>query len=221
MSSNERQLTEAESRRNEAFKLKSEELIGRGFVRKDLTITIMKANVVGVLLTLPFMALVVLAYYLRNGDFGINQLFEVEPLQYFIGLAIFFVSYLVLICFHEGIHGLCWGFGAEHGFKDIEFGFIKKNLTPYCTCSSPLSKPRYIFGSLMPMTVLGLGISIVGVFIANPLILCIGLIQILGGAGDILISCMLIFHNTRGKEAVLLDHPTECGLVVFEKGAAE
>jgi len=220
MAGKERALTEAELRRSENFKVKSDDLTSKGFVRKDLTISIAKANFVGILLTLPFVAAVITAYYLRNGNWGINRLFGDFSTEYFIGLAVFVVSYIVLAAVHEGIHGFCWHFGAEHGFKDIEFGFIKENLTPYCTCSSPLSKPLYIFGSLMPMTILGIGISVVSVFIANPLVLAIGIIQIIGGSGDILISAMLLFHKMSGRDSVIIDHPTECGLVLFEKRAA-
>ena len=39
----------------------------------------------------------------------------------------------------------------------------------------------------------------------------------MGGAGDILISSMLLFYKTNGKDVILIDHPTKIGLVVFEK----
>ena len=217
MADKERKLTEAEIRRSEAFKVREEGLTAQGYVRKDLTISILKANVVGILLTLPFIAAVLAAYYLRNGGFGITKILEGSPSTYFLYLGLVFLTYIPLAAIHEGIHGLCWSRGAENGFKDIEFGFIKENLTPYCTCSSPLSKPMYIFGSLMPMTILGIVLGVVSVFIASPLLLVIAVIQTTGGAGDILISVMLLAHKMKDKDAVLLDHPTDCGLVVFEK----
>ena len=39
----------------------------------------------------------------------------------------------------------------------------------------------------------------------------------MGGAGDILISAMLLFRKSDAKETILLDHPTKIGLVAFEK----
>ena len=44
-----------------------------------------------------------------------------------------------------------------------------------------------------------------------------GLLQVMGGSGDILVSSMLLRYNTKGKDIVLMDHPTDCGLVIFEK----
>lgn len=220
MAKSERPLTEAETRRAEAFKVKEEELYSKGYKRVDLTISILKANVVGVLLTLPFVAALAGLYIYRYGSLGFFGALDTEPVKYFIGIFIFIISYIPLAALHEGIHGLCWSFGAEHGFKDIEFGFIKQNLTPYCTCSSPLKKSIYIFGSLMPMTVIGIGLGILAILIGNPLILLIAFVQTMGGAGDILISVMLVCHKTSGKDSVLLDHPTECGLVVFEREKA-
>ena len=51
----------------------------------------------------------------------------------------------------------------------------------------------------------------------NYALLAIGVFQTMGGAGDILISCMLLLYKTKGKDIILLDHPTKIGLVVFEK----
>lgn len=214
----ERQLTEAEIRRSENFKVKEADLLEKGYVRNDLTISIEKANTVGALLTLPFVAVMILGYALYNhGEFGIMKALHDNLVLYFIGLASIIVSFFVCAVIHEGIHGLIWGAGAENGYKDIEFGFIKEKITPYCTCLSPLKKPLYIFGSLMPMTILGIVIGVVSIFLGNVVMLIIGCMQTLGGAGDILVTFMLLRYKTKGKDTILMDHPTECGLVVFEK----
>ena len=107
--------------------------------------------------------------------------------------------------------------GTEHGFKDIELGFIKEQVTPYCTSKAPLSKGMYILGSLMPSMILGLGFGIAGVVTGNFLLLMIGVCQILAGAGDLLVSSMLLRYKTTGKDVVLMDHPTEVGLIVYER----
>ena len=75
----------------------------------------------------------------------------------------------------------------------------------------------YILGSMMPMTILGVVLGIVSIFVGSFILLAISVIQIIGGAGDILITTMLLFHKTKGKDVVLLDHPTKIGLVAFEK----
>lgn len=210
-------LTEAEVKRQAAFDEKEKKILAQGYKRHDLIISVLKANVVGVLLTLPFIALMVGGFLLRNGVPDIDGYMRNNPVMYFVVLGGIIVATLLLSVVHEKIHGWFWSIGAENGSKDIEFGFQKETLTPYCTCRSPLSKTIYILGSMMPMTILGIVIGIVSVFIGSLPVLIVAVLQTMGGAGDILISCMLLLHKTSGKDVILLDHPTKIGLVVFEK----
>jgi len=213
----ERKLTEAEIRRAENFKVKEKVILEKGYERKDLTISIAKANLVGPLLILPFAIALAAGYYLRNGGFGISKLLDENIALYFIYLVLVIVTAIPLAVIHERIHGFCWSLSAENGSKDIEYGFIKEQLTPYCTCLSPLKKPAYIIGSLMPMTILGIILGIVSIFAGNICLFVIALLQAFGGSGDILITSMLLRYKTSGKDVILMDHPTECGLVAFEK----
>lgn len=213
----ERKLTEAEIKRKANFKAKEAALLEKGYKRKDLTISIAKANFVGVLLTIPFIAAILAGYYLYNGHFGVLTLLKDDSPTYFIYLAVVFVSFIPLAVIHELIHGFFWSRGTENGLRDIQYGFIKEQLTPYCACLCPLSKKMYIIGSMMPMTILGILLGIVSIFTGQLLLLVISLLQVLGGAGDILITSMLLRYKTKGKDVVLLDHPTDCGLVAFEK----
>ena len=210
-------LTEAEKKRQAAFEEKEKKLLEKGYERKDIQISVLTANFVGILLTLPFVAAIVAGYILRNGMFDYHKVLDENPVMYFVGIGVIIAASLVLTVLHEKIHGWFWSIGAENGKKDIEFGFQKETLTPYCTCTSPLTKSMYILGSMMPMTILGVVLGIVTIFINNFVLLAVSAIQIIGGAGDILISAMLLFHKTKGKDIVLLDHPTKIGLVSFEK----
>ena len=210
-------LTEAEMKRQAAFDEKEKKLLEKGYVRKDIQISVLMANFVGILLTLPFVAAIVAGYILRNGMFDYHKVLDENPVLYFVGIGVIIAASLVLTVVHEKIHGWFWTIGAENGKKDIEFGFQKETLTPYCTCTSPLTKSMYILGSMMPMTILGVVLGIVSIFISNFVLLAVSVIQIIGGAGDILITAMLLFHKTKGKDVVLLDHPTKIGLVSFEK----
>ena len=210
-------LTEAEIKRQAAFDEKEKKLLDQGYERKDILISVVTANVAGVLLTVPFIAALIAGFLGRNGMPNFDAVMDTNPGRYFIALAICFFSMIPLALLHEKIHGWFWSIGAENGSKDIEFGFMKENLTPYCTCTSPLSKPIYILGSMMPMTILGIVLGIVAIFIGNVVLLVIALLQTMGGAGDILISAMLLFRKTDAKETILMDHPTQIGLVAFEK----
>ena len=211
-------LTEAEVKRQQAFDEKEKKLLAQGYERHDILISVVKANFVGILLTLPFIIAVAAGFIAWNGIPDIPGLLKNSPVMYFVGLFGAFLACIPLAVVHEKIHGWFWSIGAENGSKDIEFGFMKEALTPYCTCASPLSKPLYILGSMMPMTILGVVIGIISVFTGSIVLLIISVIQIMGGAGDILISAMLLFRKSDAKETILLDHPTKIGLVAFERG---
>ena len=209
-----RQLTAAELRRKENFERISEEMVDKGYTRTDLTVSIMQANVVGILMTLPIIAVIVAGFILVNRS---REASPVLPWPDSLNMVLFLVSFVIFVFAHEGIHGLCWSFGAKNGLKDIEFGFVAKMLTPYCTCKVPLRRPVYITGTLMPMTLLGIIPSVISIFIGHPYILLAFLVQIVAGAGDLLIVISLLRHKTAGKDIIVLDHPYECGLVLFEK----
>ena len=189
-------LTEAEIKRQAAFDEKEKKLLEKGYERKDIQISVLTANF---------------------GMFDFHKVLDENPVLYFAGIGGILAASIVLTVVHEKIHGWFWTIGAENGKKDIEFGFQKETFTPYCTCTSPLTKSMYILGSMMPMTILGVVLGIVSIFVGSFILLAISVIQIIGGAGDIIITAMLLFHKTKGKDVVLLDHPTKIGLVAFEK----
>ena len=117
----------------------------------------------------------------------------------------------------EGIHGLTWSFFAPGGFKDIEFGFMKQYLTPYCTCGTPLGKGPYIAGALMPLAVLGIVPWIVSLLCGSTLLLYLSLVMILAAGGDMLIVAELLRHRSDAEEQLVCDHPTQAGCVLFER----
>lgn len=213
----ERTLSEAEIKRVELIKQREQGLFAEGYTRKDLTVSIEKANTLGLLITLPFAIAIVVLFLIFNGIHDTIYAVKNDYALWLIGCVIFLISCVVLALVHEGIHGLIWAMGSENHFKDIEFGFIKEKLTPYCTSKAPISKSLYILGALMPMTILGLGIGIASILTGNFIMMTIGAIQTLAGAGDFLITCLLLRHKSKGKKTIIIDHPTECGCIVYEK----
>ena len=127
------------------------------------------------------------------------------------------IAYLVLIPTHEAIHGITWAACNPLHFKAIEFGFMRESLTPYCTCAEPLGRASYITGSLAPLVVLGLAPAIAGVALGAGVVFVLALLMILGASGDIFVVVELLRHERTGNEAICVDHPSECGLVVFER----
>ena len=127
------------------------------------------------------------------------------------------IAYLVLIPTHEAIHGITWAACNPLHFKAVEFGFMRESLTPYCTCAEPLGRASYITGSLAPLVVLGLAPAIAGVALGAGVVFVLALLMILGASGDIFVVVELLRHERTGNEAICVDHPSECGLVVFER----
>ncbi len=204
-----RKLTKAEIKRMEQLKVKEEELKEKGYQREDLTIGIARANIMAILLGAPPGILFVLLYCARFWGTSAHRI-DVSWMTYMI--------MILAIVVHEGIHGFFWGLFAEHGFKSVEFGFIKEYLTPYCTCSDPLKKNHYIIGALMPTIILGLIPMIASLFTGSLAMLAFGIFMYFGGGGDQMIILKLLkYKQKEGKEVIFLDHPYECGLIAFRK----
>ena len=203
-----RKLTAAEEKRLARFEARSEEMIRAGYVRKELTVGIMYANVFAVVLVIPVAAVCLGLFFLVNRGGG----------SFFApgGFFVFCVLLLVLIVVHELIHGITWAAFAEHGWKDIEFGIMWQYLTPYCTCTVPLGKTQYIIGALMPLLVLGILPAAAGILFGSFGAVLMGIIMIDAAAGDILIVRNILQYKAAGT-VVYMDHPTQAGGVIFEK----
>ena len=211
LSEEKRELTDAEKRRAVLFEKIRGELGGQGYEMKELTCSIIKANTLGLLYAAILAAPFLIAYFCMK----LPLPGEDTSWQPIVTMLLFFASFVV----HELIHGITWSIGIKGGFKkNIEFGFIVQALTPYCTCKVPMKKGRYLIGSMMPCTLLGIVPCIISLVIGNFFFMIFGALGILGGGGDILVSLMILGHKANGKKDQLyLDHPTKIGLAVFEK----
>ena len=206
MADDERELSEAEQRRTEAFLRKCEEMEAQGYERTDLIIDMKRANLLLTFISIPFAALSIYLFFLVNGRvFG-----GLRPIQLILLM-------LVLTAVHELIHGITWSLYCENGFKDIEFGFILKTFTPYCTCATPLPKAYYVIGALAPLFVLGVVPYIAGLFMGSLTVFFLGIVMILGAGGDIMLVGKLLAFRSGKDEEEIYDHPTEAGSVVFSR----
>lgn len=205
-----RKLTKAEVRRLDLFRQLEAEMIQAGYVKKDLTATALKANVVGIVYGGILAAVFMTIYGILGGGFTGTDSFLYKLL--------FALVFIALVVVHELIHGVTWGAFVKGGFKkNIEFGFIAEYLTPYCACKKPLKREQYVVGLIMPCIVLGILPCVLAVILQNGWVLGMGVLNILGAGGDLLVTQMILTHKIQGTEALFLDHPTEIGLVTFEK----
>ncbi len=176
-----------------------------GYKQTNITISIVKANAVAGIACVIGAILSVALYNIIYDNFILNYDWK-------------FVLFLLLsFVIHELIHGLFWGvFASEHN-KSIEFGFIVKMLTPYCTCLEPLKRGQYLIGCIMPGVILGLFPYVTAYIIGSTSMLFYGLIMLVGAAGDAMIATKLLRFKSEAEDVIYMDHPTEGGLIVLEK----
>ena len=205
----DRELTPAEEKRMQRFTEISERLEKEGYRRTDLTISIVAANVILTLIGIPFLVLSMLLFFHVNGS---------ADLAFGAGRTLMFVILmLILTVIHELIHGIAWSLYSENGWKDIDFGFIVKLLTPYCTCAAPLPRWSYVIGALAPLFVLGIVPYIIGLYMGSIYVFLMAIVMILGAGGDIMLVIKLLRFRTEGSDVLIYDHPTEAGSVVFDR----
>lgn len=209
MKRKERKLSAAELKRKEAYDRLCQEMELAGYKKRDLTVGVLAANTLSLLLSLPFAIAITVIYFLVNPQ-GSSQLSSLWWL-------LFFPVFFLLAAVHEFIHGLTWSRFTSGGFGSIAFGVIWKALTPYCSCSEPLTRGQYILGGAMPTLVLGSGLSIAAIVLAQPFLLVLAVTMILAGGGDMLIIAKLLRYRPEGRDTLYYDHPYECGLVAFER----
>ena len=84
------------------------------------------------------------------------------------------------------------------------------SLLPLCTA---LKKFPYLLGTLMPCLILGVGTYLLSLLIPNFSLALFGAMNIAAAIGDLAISFLLIPQ----KDVLVVDHPTEPGLIAFFK----
>lgn len=212
-----RQLTPDEAKRNEAYEKDKARLEQEGYKVYDLTTSVVKSNVMAVVLVIPFAVIFTLLYFIVHKPPFWEFISDTIDYGSLWGLLLYFAVIFVLMIVHELIHGVTRALFAKSGWKAVSFGFVAKYLTPYCTCSEPLTKVGYITGALMPAIILGIIPIIVSIAIGNATLFGISFLMILAGGGDIHTSLKLMTFKTNGKKSIYIDHPYLVGLTAFVK----
>lgn len=205
--SKERKLSKAEQKRKEAFEQLTEKLMAQGYKPGNLLISPLEANVLSVVIVLPFVVALLIAYSLVGHEIQFSNR----------NLLISYVGFILFIVVHELIHGATWAFFAEGGWKTISFGFNAEYLTPYCNCNQPLKKKHMIIGALMPTIILGVLMGAVAVISGSTILLFIAVLMLFGGGGDMLVTMKLLRYKSVSEDVLFIDHPYEVGTAVFEK----
>ena len=123
-----------------------------------------------------------------------------------------FIAIVVGIVVHELIHGLTWILVTRQSFSHLAFGTMAGAV--YCHIDVPMKKRPYIIGAVMPLLLLGIIPMIIAIAVGSTFWLVFGGIFIVCAIGDIMI-LWKIRHES--KDALIYDHPTEAGYVVYRK----
>ena len=170
-----------------------------------------KASLLSFVFGLPLACLLIGLYLWRWGAIiSLNNTRPISFLVFFIG----FIAVLILgSIVHELIHGLTWAYFAHISLKAIKFGFQWQSLTPYAHCPAPMEVGAYRLGSSMPLIVLGILPSLVGILTGIGWSMFFGFIFTLAASGDMLV-LWLIRGVKRGQ--LVQDHPTQVGCYLIE-----
>lgn len=194
-----------QERTEESARIRAE-LEANGYQYEDATVSMLKANIMVFLLSIPICAVVVWAY---GGQHSILKAIETIRHNQLFVIAVLILSVPV----HECLHGLGWYSFCKRKWKSICFGFALRTLTPYCHCREALTVKQYYAGLLLPVTVLGMIPAALAVLTGGPTVFFIALYNILLAGGDLAIALLILkYFKVRAR---LLDHPTECGCYAF------
>lgn len=196
----------------------TQDLSSENFSKTDLSISLVQANVYGLLFFFP-VALLAAVYWLIWGDlsFGLVDLAftsDGASLTTDLGTILAFVMVIVAgIVVHELLHALSWVYLGGKSWNAIKFGVVWKALAPYAHCKEPVEVRRYQWAVAMPGIILGLIPSLIGIATGIGPVMFFALVFTLAASGDALVLWVI-----RGVEAGKLveDHPSRAGCYVIE-----
>ena len=179
--------------------------------KRDLSISMGKANLYGIALMVPGVLLLALPYVAIWGweAFGNawNTTLALDNVPAALGV------FAVGIVLHELIHGLSWMYFGKKPRSAITYGFKLKTLTPYAHCVEPMDVRAYRLGAAMPGLILGVLPWLAAVVSGNGAVLIFGFVFTLAALGDAMI-LWLIRDVAPG--SLVLDHPTQAGCYVID-----
>ncbi len=182
-------------------------LVMEGYMAKDCTISVLRANVMAFVTAGPFAVLAVVLYLSKWAGDTLSLTANLP------GMLLFLAMLAVSIPVHEGLHGLAWSVVSKNGWRSIRFGVMRPSYTPYCHCKEPLGFFGYLFGALMPFMVLGAGTFVIAYLTGSGFFLAASVINLLAAGGDTTLALMMLPYT----KAQFLDHPSECGFTAFCK----
>src|ERR1041384_1643102 len=172
--------------------------------KRDLSISMARANVVVLFITIP---VVILQFSIFIRLHGMKKL---EPTW---NSVILILVILLGVVIHELIHGICWVILGHKPFSAIKFGFQWKTLTPYAHLKEPVDVHAYRLSGFIPGFILGILAYFLSLLLGDGNLLWFSLVHTSAAGGDWLI-LWLIRNMPAGRQVE--DHPTRAGCYVLE-----
>ncbi len=169
---------------------------------KEYTLSIRKINLYSLIMIIPITAILLIPFILI-WDF---QTFEIGRKEF---MRLFIYVLILGIILHELLHGITWALFSKKGFKSIKFGL--NGITPYCHCKEPLKAKYYRLGGIMPLIIMGIIPSVVGIILGNGLFLSFGIFFSWTAGGDIISLFML---RKLDENTMVYDHPHKMGFYI-------
>lgn len=172
--------------------------------KQDFTVSMTRANVVVLFLTLPLVALQLLVFLL---------LYEPRRLALTMNFFAFAALVVLGVLVHELVHGLGWMLIGRKPPGAIRLGFQWKTLTPYAHVKEPVEVNAYRIGAFLPGLLLGILPYLLSLVTGDGSLLWFGILHTSAAGGDWLILWLL-----RGVKSGRLveDHPSLAGCSVIE-----
>lgn len=175
---------------------------------RDCSVSMLTANIVGLLAGLPFAIPLALAYGERWGSARVTTWMLEAPLSLLFVLGVFLAGVLA----HELLHGVTWWLLSGEPRPQVRYGIKLWTFTPYAHVQGTVLAMPYAVGVAMPGIVLGLLPSVAALISGNPALLAFGLAFTIMAGGDVLV-LWLIRDIRRGE--LVRDHPTRVGCLVL------
>ena len=172
--------------------------------KRDLSISMEKANLVVIVISIPVIILQFAMFLLLHGT---------DRLRPVGSPVLLIIAVLLGILIHEWIHGFSWMIFGGKSLSAIKFGFQWKTLTPYAHLEEPVEVNAYRLGAFMPGFILGILTYVLSLVLGNGDLFWFSLLHTSASGGDWLI--LWLIRNI--KSGVLVeDHPTQAGCYVLE-----
>lgn len=189
----------------------SETLIKEQYTKEDKTISMLKANILAIVIMAPIAIILFFFYTMIR---GFPDLLEYGLQGYFNELLMIIIGFLILSVLHELVHGFVWHLYCDKKWKSIQFGIVLKLLTPYCHCKELLNVQQYRLGTIAPLLVTGILPYIISLIFGNFILMAISIFMVIGAGGDVTILLLLMKEKS---SAIICDHPSLCGCVLYRE----